>query len=87
MLRKYYENLLEHCSTEVAFTALANVVAKEKGDNMATYFLAETLKYLYLAFANQDMYNLESVVFSTEAHPFLKAALVPEMIKKNLNIR
>jgi hypothetical protein len=87
MIRKYYEDLLKHYSTEVAFTSLDNVVTKEKGDNMTSYFLAETLKYLYLAFANQDMYNLESVVFSTKAHPYLKAALVPEMIKKHLDIK
>jgi hypothetical protein len=86
MIKGYYRSLLEHCSTEVAFTALQDVVIKEKRDYMATYFLAETLKYFYLAFADQEMYNLETVVFSTEAHPFLKAAMDPERIKKNLNI-
>jgi len=63
-----------------------DVVSKAKSDYMATYFLAETLKYLYLAFADQDMYTLETVVFSTEAHPFLKAALDPEKIRKHLDI-
>ena len=56
----------------------------EKRDYMATYFLAETLKYLYLAFADQDMYNLETVVFSTEAHPYMKAAMDPEKVRENL---
>jgi hypothetical protein len=87
MLKGYFSDLLAHCSTETAFTALRNVVTKEKGDYMATYFLAETLKYLYLAFADQDMYNLETVVFSTEAHPFLKAAMDPRKVKQHLNIR
>jgi hypothetical protein len=87
MLKAYYRDLLEYCSTEEAFTASANVVTKEKRDYMATYFLAETLKYFYLAFADQEMYNLNTVVFSTEAHPFLKAALDPEKVIKHLEIR
>jgi len=87
MLKSYYSDLLKYCSTDEAFTASANVVTKEKRDYMTTYFLAETLKYLYLAFADQDMYNLESVVFSTEAHPYLKAALDPADIREHLNIQ
>ncbi len=87
MLKGYYRDLLEYCSTEEAFTASANVVTKEKRDYMATYFLAETLKYFYLAFADQEMYNLKTVVFSTEAHPYLKAALDPEKVIKHLDIR
>jgi hypothetical protein len=86
MLKGYFKDLLASCSTDVAFTELRNVLTGEKGDYMATYFLAETLKYLYLAFADQDMYNLETVVFSTEAHPFLKAALDPRKVKQHLDI-
>ncbi len=87
MLRGYFNDLLEYCSTDIAFTASKHVVTKEKRDYMATYFLAETLKYFYLAFADQEMYNLETVVFSTEAHPYLKAALDPEKIRENLKLR
>ncbi len=87
MLKGYYADLLEFCATDEAFTASANVITKEKRDYMATYFLAETLKYFYLAFADQDMYNLETVVFSTEAHPYLKAAMDPEKVRRNLDIR
>ena len=63
-----------------------DVVRKAQSDYMATYFLAETLKYLYLAFSDQDMYTLETVVFSTKAHPFLKAALDSEKLRKHLGI-
>jgi hypothetical protein len=87
MIKGYYNDLLAHCSTEVAFTGIQNVVTKEQRDDMATYFLAETLKYLYLAFADQEMYNLTTVVFSTEAHPFLKAAMEKKKIEQHLNIR
>ncbi|KZV93725.1 glycoside hydrolase [Exidia glandulosa HHB12029] len=39
-------------------------------DKMETFFLAETLKYLYLLFADSSVLPLTDVVFNTEAHPF-----------------
>jgi hypothetical protein len=87
MIKGYYADLMEYCSTDVAFTALKNVQSKEQRDYMATYFLAETLKYFYLAFSGQEMYTLETVVFSTEAHPYLKAALDPGKVREHLGIK
>ena len=51
------------------YTVLKDVVTKEKGDLMPSYFLAETLKYLYLLFAPPETLDFDSVVFNTEAHP------------------
>jgi hypothetical protein len=87
MAKNYFEDLLRYCATDVAFTAIEDVVTKKKRDYMATYFLAETLKYCYLAFAGQGKYTLETTVFSTEAHPFLKTALDPGQVKQRLGIR
>ncbi len=41
---------------------------------MPSYFLAETLKYLYLLFAPDETLNLDlaQVVLNTEAHPLRK---------------
>jgi mannosidase alpha-like ER degradation enhancer 2 len=61
--------LLAHCRTDAGFTVLKDVTTKEKGDLMPSYFLAETLKYLYLLFAPGTTLDLEKVVFNTEAHP------------------
>jgi mannosyl-oligosaccharide alpha-1,2-mannosidase len=36
---------------------------------MDSYFLAETLKYLYLTFSGSDLLPTGSWVFNTEAHP------------------
>jgi mannosidase alpha-like ER degradation enhancer 2 len=36
---------------------------------MESFFLAETLKYLYLLFAPPETIDIHSVVFNTEAHP------------------
>lgn len=34
-----------------------------------SFFLAETLKYLYLLFDDEDPIDLKKWVFNTEAHP------------------
>ena len=36
---------------------------------MPSFFLAETLKYLYLIFAPEKTIDLDRIVFTTEAHP------------------
>ena len=38
---------------------------------MESFFLAETLKYLYLLFSPDDVMPLHEWVFNTEAHPFM----------------
>ncbi|KAF7302777.1 alpha-1,2-Mannosidase [Mycena kentingensis (nom. inval.)] len=38
-------------------------------DKQETFFLSETLKYLYLTFADEKVLPLENYVFNTEAHP------------------
>ncbi len=61
-------DLIRHCRTEAGYTVLKDVVSKEKGDLMHSFFLAETLKYLYLLFS-PDSLDFDKVVFNTEAHP------------------
>ncbi|EMD62067.1 glycoside hydrolase family 47 protein [Bipolaris sorokiniana ND90Pr] len=39
-------------------------------DNMESFWLAETLKYMYLLFSPDDLLPLDQIVFNTEAHPF-----------------
>jgi mannosyl-oligosaccharide alpha-1,2-mannosidase len=34
-----------------------------------SFFLAETLKYLYLIFSDDNVISLDDWVFNTEAHP------------------
>jgi mannosidase alpha-like ER degradation enhancer 2 len=70
MGRTFFEDLVRCCRTDDGYTVLKNVVTKEKGDLMPSYFLAETLKYLYLIFAPDETLDLDRVVLNTEAHPF-----------------
>ncbi|KAF2838594.1 glycoside hydrolase family 47 protein [Patellaria atrata CBS 101060] len=39
-------------------------------DEMESFWLAETLKYFYLLFSDEDLVNLDEWVLNTEAHPF-----------------
>jgi hypothetical protein len=64
--------LVKYCRTETGYCALHNVETKEKSDQMESFFLAETLKYLYLLFAPAETLDLSKFVFNTEAHPIRK---------------
>ncbi|GAB7347713.1 hypothetical protein MBLNU459_g5271t1 [Dothideomycetes sp. NU459] len=54
------------------YTSLNNVnqLPPSRRDNMESFWLAETLKYLYLLFSPVDFLPLTDVVFNTEAHIF-----------------
>jgi hypothetical protein len=68
MGRTFFDSIIKECRTEAGYTTLKSVVTKEKGDLMPSYFLAETLKYLYLLFTDSDL--IDRAVMNTEAHPF-----------------
>lgn len=68
----FFDDLVKYCRTPVAYAALKDVRTKEKTDDMESFFLAETLKYLYLIYAPHNTVNLSRVVFNTEAHPLQK---------------
>ena len=61
----------KRCRTEAAYGALADVTnrASRVDDRMESFFLAETLKYLYLAMDPDRPIDLDKFVFNTEAHP------------------
>jgi len=73
MGRTFFGGLVKYCRTEVAYAALKNVETKEKRNAMESFFLAETLKYLYLLFAPPETLDLTQVVFNTEAHPIRRS--------------
>ncbi|KAF0354953.1 glycoside hydrolase [Gigaspora margarita] len=64
------------CKTSSAYSGLINVNSEKviQNNNMESFFLAETLKYLYLLFSPPDLISLDTYVFNTEAHPFLRMA-------------
>ena len=69
MGKTFLEDLVLYCRTDAGFSSLKNVITKEKSDRMESFFLAETLKYLYLLFADPGIINFQNTFFNTEAHP------------------
>ncbi|NXD94927.1 MA1C1 mannosidase, partial [Chaetorhynchus papuensis] len=63
--------LEKYCRVEAGFSGIRDVyTTTPTHDNMQqSFFLAETLKYLYLLFCEDDVLSLEDWVFNTEAHP------------------
>ena len=61
-----------HTSTVYGNSAIDDVtkMVPELNDEMESFWLAETLKYFYLLFAEEDLINLDEWVLNTEAHPF-----------------
>lgn len=68
----FFDSLAKYCRTPVAYAALKDVRTKQKDDDMESFFLAETLKYLYLIYAPANTVDLSHSVFNTEAHPLQK---------------
>jgi mannosidase alpha-like ER degradation enhancer 2 len=69
MGKTFLDALVTHTRTPDGYTTIKSVETMAQDDLMPSYFLAETLKYLYLMFAPDSAVDLDHVVFNTEAHP------------------
>lgn len=65
------EALNRHCRVDGGFTGIRDVYqdSPPQDDVQQSFFLAETLKYLYLTFSEDSVIPLDKWVFNTEAHP------------------
>jgi len=67
-----FSAMRQHCRVPTGgYTGVANVglFPVEPDDVMQSFFLAETMKYLYLLFSDDDLLPLHDWVLNTEAHP------------------
>ncbi|VDP78420.1 unnamed protein product [Echinostoma caproni] len=66
-----FQALKTHTNTSSGYSGLVNVNSLENNwdDVQQSYFLAETLKYLYLIFSEDTLFPLDRWVFNSEAHP------------------
>ena len=69
MGKSLLDSLKAYCRAPEGYAELKSVITKEKSDRMESYFLAETLKYLYLLYAPPETLDFKHVIFNTEAHP------------------
>jgi mannosyl-oligosaccharide alpha-1,2-mannosidase len=68
-----FQAVIKATDTVFANAAVMDVNAPgggEKEDYMESFWMAETLKYFYLCFADTDLISLDEFVLNTEAHPF-----------------
>lgn len=70
---KIFEAFEKYTRLDEGYAGISNVEAPHNvgfKDKMETFYLAETLKYLYLMFSdNPHLLPLDKYVFNTEAHP------------------
>ena len=83
---KFFRDIVKYCKTDIAFSAVEDVQTMEKRDYMATYFFAETMKYFYLLFGDDELFGFDHHIFSTEAHPFNTEMFEEDLIKLRLGI-
>ncbi|KAI2795849.1 hypothetical protein BLOT_016407 [Blomia tropicalis] len=68
---KAAQALYRSCRTRNGYSGIHNVMDRTptKDNTQQSFFMAETLKYLYLIFSNDNLISLDEWVFNTEAHP------------------
>jgi len=61
----------KHCRVSGGYSGIRDVyqINSIKDDVQQSYFFAETLKYLYLLFSDDNLIPLDKWVFNSEAHP------------------
>jgi mannosyl-oligosaccharide alpha-1,2-mannosidase len=72
-----FQAIEKHCKVDGGYVSLKDVRSPQfKEDKMESFFLAETLKYLYLLFSDNKLIPLDEgsgngkmYVFNTECHP------------------
>ena len=67
-----FQAIEQRCKTAAGYGSYPDVRdarTRTPDDRMESFFLAETLKYLYLLQAPDHGIDLSKVVFNTEAHP------------------
>ncbi|XP_068698673.1 mannosyl-oligosaccharide 1,2-alpha-mannosidase IA-like [Montipora foliosa] len=65
------QNIDKYCRAGAGFSGIKDVTSTSviHDDVQQSFFLAETLKYLYLIFSEDTLLPLDHWVFNTEAHP------------------
>jgi len=68
-----FQGIVKATEAAYGYSAIGSVQLGGKTnllDECESFWGAETLKYLYLTFASEDLISLDDWVFNTEAHPF-----------------
>jgi mannosyl-oligosaccharide alpha-1,2-mannosidase len=68
--------ILKHIRTPLGHSAIKDVTVDPPSfeNNMESFWLAETLKYAWLLFDDEENWSLDDWVLNTEAHLFKRPA-------------
>jgi len=80
------KNIERFCKLPYGYGALPDVTSPQRkpDDRMESFFLAETLKYLFLLQDPDSEINLDEYVFNTEAHPL---KILPQGWREKLGLK
>jgi len=75
--KQLFDAIMKHAKVAAGFASVRNVntVPTEKLDEMQSFVMAETLKYLYLLFSPAAVLDLNKFVLNTEGHPLPRGVL------------
>lgn len=78
-----WDSISKACRTPLAYGGISDVRVRPpaQSDRMESFWLAETLKYFYLIFAEPTEWSLDHWVLNTEAH-FLRRPKAGEMLSR-----
>ncbi len=64
--------IMKQTRTEFGYSGIEDVtqMGSKTTDKMESFWMAETLKYMWLLFEDPSIVSLDDFVFNTEAHPF-----------------
>lgn len=73
---RMFSSIEKMTRTDIAHASIKDVrfADSTQVDKMESFWLAETLKYFYLIFAEPGVVSLDDYVLNTEAHPFKRPA-------------
>jgi len=72
--KKLFRSIVEHSQVAGGYGSVEDVtvVPTKKMDEMQSFVMAETFKYLYLLFSPTEAFDLDRYVLNTEGHPLRK---------------
>lgn len=85
----FFQGIQKACKVRHGYASVSRVSRQKvkHNDFMESFFLAETLKYLYLTFSDSKLLSPTEWVFNTEAHPLRILTELPAELREMLQFK